>query len=64
MSFGKYPRTETYQRNFKASEKQEALRWYQDRVDECYCDSDRWKMITRQEMKYGAIIMVEFDSIK
>ena len=64
ISYGKNPKTETYQRNFKADEKEAAVAWYNDRLDECFCDSVRWKFITRSERKEGAIIMVEIDSLK
>ena len=64
ISYGKHPKTETYARYFKDTDKKQALAWYQDRSEECICDSLRWKFISRSDMKDGAIIMVEFDSLK
>ena len=61
MSYGKHPKMETYGKLF--TDRGEAVKYYAETVDDCYCDSTQWKKITRREMWDGAIIMVELDSI-
>ena len=53
--------TQQYGRVF--TDRDRAYSYYQETTDDCFCDTAEWQFITRTEMREGAIILVEFDSI-
>jgi hypothetical protein len=56
-----HKRTEQYGRLFY--DRRDAVKYYRETIDDCFCDSTKWNRITRQQMKEGAVICVEMDSL-